>query len=118
MAQILYNVKVFYLDKNKHYSVWHNCNTNGVHKIKLFAHKKGIAYCEFYKPKTTNTKPLFCLYFTNVYNVTIHFFDKLPIKKFGVYYIDDVINEAKQMKAKSISIYNVTLNKFDCTIHF
>lgn len=118
MAQYLYNVRVFFLEKCKHPSIWHNCNNNGVEKIKRFAEKKGIAYVEFYKPKTNFARPLFVLYFVDTYNVTIHYFNGSFEKKFGIIHIEDAIQDAKNKCAKSLSIYNVAQKKFDCTIYF
>lgn len=116
MAQILYTVKVFYKDKNKHFSVWRNCNTNGVKKIEQFANVKGFAYAEFYKPKTYNSKPLFSLYFVDVYNITIHCKTN-AFKKFGVIHLEDEINVAKAMNAVCLNAFNLRTKKAIETIY-
>jgi hypothetical protein len=119
MAQKLYNVKIFYIDQNKHFSVWHNCNENGIYKLKHFGIKRGIAYFQAYKPQTKNVAPLFTIYIEDVFAISVFYNDgRQPHKEYNIINVQWAINKAKHNKAAGINIYNLKEKKFVETIRF
>jgi len=119
MAQKLYNVKIFYIDQNKHFSVWHNCNENGIYKLRHFGIKRGIAYFQAYKPKTKNVQPAFTIYVEDVYAISVFYKDgRQPHKEYNVTNINWAKINAERDNAAGINIYNLKEKKFVETIRF
>lgn len=120
MAQKLFTIKVFYINPNKHFSVWHNCNTTGINKLKADT-KLSIAYIQGFKPNTQNSKPLFTIYIEDIFCVSIFFKDnRPPHKEYGLTRIqlEWCKTNAKNNGASGINIYNLKEQKFIETIYF
>jgi len=119
MAQKLYNVKVFYIDPMKHFSVWHNCNTNGIYKLQHFANNRGIAYFQAFKPHTKNVQPLFTIYVIDVFAISVFYNDGRPAyKEYNIINIEWAKTNAQRDNAAGLNIYNLKEKKFVETVRF
>jgi hypothetical protein len=119
MAQKLYNVKVFFIDPTKHYSVWHNCNENGIYKLQHFGLKRGISYFQAYKPKSKNVHPLFTIYVADVYAISVFYKDgRPPHKEYNIINIELAKTNAERDNAAGINIYNIKEKRFIETVRF
>lgn len=113
MALKLYTVKIFYTNTNKHFSVWHNCNSNGVKKLEYFAAKKGFAYIQLFKQHTTNVVPLQTIYFVDVYICTQYFYDATKnIKHYNIIDLESYYKNAYLCGAVGVNVYNLYTKRF------
>ena len=119
MAERLYNIKVFYLDSTKHFSVWHNCNETGLWKLQHYPNKRKIAYIQAFKPHKKGVKPLFTIYIEDVYAISVFYKDGRPAyKEYNITNIEYAKINAERDNAAGINIYNLKEKRFIETVRF
>lgn len=119
MDNKLYTVKVFYIDTNKHFSVWHNCNNNGIKKLQHFSNTRGIAYFQAFATHTKQKKPLFTIYVVDVYAISVFYKDgRQPHKEYNILNIEWAKTNAQRDNAAGLNIYNLKEKRFVETVRF